>query len=103
MHVQDLIWLVVEDSDHKTELVTNLLTKCKSVAIVHMNVKIPPPPLSPSKDKVKNRVTAARGVAQRNAGLSWIRKHCSELDCRGVVYFMDDDNKYDLQLFDEVK
>ena len=97
MHVPNLVWIVVEDSDRKTELVTYLLTKCESVVIVHMNVKALAPPLPKGK-----KGTPARGVAQRNAGLSWIRKHCSECVCRGAVYFMDDDNKYDLQLFEEV-
>ena len=99
MHVSNLVWIVVEDSDRKTELVTYLLTKCEPVLIVHMNVKVPvlaPPPVKGKKG------TPARGVAQRNAGLSWIRKLCSVSVCSGVVYFMDDDNKYDLQLFEEV-
>ena len=96
MHVPNLIWIVVEDSDRKTELVTYLLTKCESVVIVHMNIRVPTPPPKGKKG------TPARGVAQRNAGLSWIRKHCSASVCRGVVYCMDDDNKYDLQLFEEV-
>ena len=99
LHVPEIIWIVVEDSDHKTELVSYLLTKCKSVPIVHMNVRVPPPPMSAYKEK---KISPARGVAQRNAGLSWVRRHCSNNYCRGVVYFMDDDNKYDLRLFEEV-
>ena len=100
MHVPNLVWLVVEDSVNKTKVVTNLLEKCNSVVIVHMNVKVPSPAPSPTKKSWMY----ARGVAQRNAGLGWIRKQCAKpnLDCKGVVYFMDDDNKYDLQLFKEV-
>ncbi len=53
------------------------------------------------------KVLKSRGVEQRNAGLKWIREHCKEqhklLACRrGVLYFMDDDNKYDIRLFEEV-
>ncbi len=53
------------------------------------------------------RVLKSRGVEQRNAGLDWIRGHCStpkgKPECqKGVLYFMDDDNKYDLRLFEEV-
>ncbi len=51
-----------------------------------------------------------RGVANRNAGLKWIREnHCrgplgnAEKPCRGVVYFGDDDNTYDLRLFEEIR
>lgn len=40
MHVPDLVWIVVEDSHVKTKLVTNLLTRCKLVSIVHMNIKV---------------------------------------------------------------
>lgn len=51
------------------------------------------------------KVLKSRGVEQRNTGLAWIREHCkvTSPECqRGVLYFMDDDNKYDLRLFDEV-
>ena len=43
-----------------------------------------------------------RGVNQRNAGLWWLRRHYSLENASGVVYFMDDDNKYDLRVFHEV-
>ena len=49
----------------------------------------------------------SRGVEQRNLGLSWIRDYCDEPgdtpECsQGIIYFMDDDNKYDMRLFQEV-
>ena len=40
-----------------------------------------------------------RGVAARNAAIRWIVD--SDED-EGVMYFADDDNDYDLRLFDEV-
>ena len=40
-----------------------------------------------------------RGVANRNLGLKWVLENNDE----GVVYFADDDNTYDLRLFDEVR
>lgn len=46
-----------------------------------------------------------RGVEQRNAGLQWARNYCKKncgSNCSGVIYFMDDDNKYDLRLFQQV-
>ena len=44
-----------------------------------------------------------RGVLQRNAGLAWLRKHLeSSPQAHGVLYFADDDNTYDLRLFEEV-
>ena len=47
--------------------------------------------------KKKNK---PRGVANRNAGILWIRKHAKK---GGVIYFADDDNTYDLRLFAEVR
>ena len=48
-----------------------------------------------------------RGVEQRNLALQWLRKAVTdgvlEGGERGVVYFGDDDNTYDVQLFEEVK
>lgn len=46
----------------------------------------------------KNKVKP-RGVSNRNRGLEWIRSNASE----GVLYFADDDNTYDLDIFEEVR
>jgi hypothetical protein len=49
-----------------------------------------------------------RGVLQRNMALQWLRGHLDNIDKvdgltpSGVLYFADDDNVYDLALFDEV-
>ena len=96
MHVPDITWIVVEDAENTTKLVMRLLAKCKSVTTVHLTAKSPPTTLKGRK--------VPRGVSQRNAGLNWIRESCSNVTekCRGVVYLMDDDNKYDLRLFEEV-
>ena len=42
-----------------------------------------------------------RGVEQRNTGLKWLREQ--QTDSSGVVYFADDDNKFDLRVFAEVR
>ena len=39
-----------------------------------------------------------RGVSNRNCGLEWLRANAKS----GVFYFADDDNTYDIQLFEEV-
>lgn len=39
-----------------------------------------------------------KGVGCRNTGLKWIRENVHD----GVLYFADDDNTYDLDLFKEV-
>ena len=93
MHVQRLVWIVIEDSLQKTQLVRDLLSRCQ-VQYVHLNV-------------VTNRPKAGesvihRGVRQRNTGLQGLREHYSIGNCSGVVYFGDDDNTYDLRLFEMV-
>ena len=40
MHVDNLIWIVVEDSNNKTDLVKRFLQKCK-VKSVHLNIRTP--------------------------------------------------------------
>lgn len=50
-------------------------------------------PVKYRKNKVK-----PRGVSNRNRGLQWIRANATD----GVLYFADDDNTYDLDIFEEV-
>ena len=59
---------------------------------------------------------AWKGLEQRNLGLNWVRGQCSpasaatpservltDEECgSGVVYFGDDDNRYDLRVFEQV-
>lgn len=45
-----------------------------------------------------------KGVANRNAGLKWIFDHVKTSgDDSGVIYFADDDNTYDVRLFNEIR
>ena len=86
------MWIVIEDGYLKSDTVSDLLSHCtvRSVHLVARNISEWTSP-------------AGRGVEQRNAGLTWIRKNCGQFSsCNGSFYFMDDDNKYGLQLFDEV-
>ena len=43
-----------------------------------------------------------KGVLQRNEGLFWIRENVKSSK-RGVVYFADDDNTYDDDLFEAMR
>ena len=86
MHVPSLLWIVVEDSDVKTPLVTNLLQRCP-VRSLHFNVSSPD----------------VLAIDQRYLGLNWVKENCWSPNCTGVVYFGDDDNKYDLRIFNEVR
>ena len=105
MHVSNLRWIVIEDSDKKTALVTKFLSRCP-VNSTHLFIKTSAN-LMPTtkKDKSSNKVYIVRkprGIEQRNIALDWLRNHYKSGDIRGVVYFADDDNTYDLRLFDEV-
>ena len=109
MHVKRLHWIVVEDSDTKTRLVTRLLSAngtCK-VKSTHLNVRTRVDlRLAPSDPNWRKN----RGVEQRNVAIDWLRKTASggnlpgnEMgSAGGVIYFGDDDNTYDLAVFEEV-
>ena len=105
MNIDNLCWVVIEDSDEMTPLVTRLLDRCK-VWSVQLFVKTPPPP--PSKKskrrrrKKKHLIARNRGGEQRNAGLQWLRNNHEVGEVNGVVYFGDDDNTYDYRVFQEV-
>ena len=97
MNVPNVVWIIIEDAPKPTQLVTNLLQRCK-VETVHLNA-----PTSAIIYKGANRKSNARGVDQRNAGLTWLREHYSVENCSGVVFSETMIiAKYDLRLFDEV-
>lgn len=96
--VPNIHWIVVEDSENKTELVTKFLHNC---GIKHTHLNVPTPPQMKMTPEDPNWLKP-RGVLQRNMGLYWLRHHLTLLD-QGVVYFADDDNTYDLQLFEEMR
>lgn len=52
----------------------------------------------PAQYKNRTKGPKPRGVSNRNRGLKWVRDNAET----GVVYFADDDNTYDLELFNEV-
>ena len=98
MNVPNVVWIIIEDAPKPTKLVTNLLQRCR-VKTVHL---IAHTSAAYRVKKGRGRGSKPRGLEQRNAGLTWLRKHYNAENCNGVVYFGDDDNKYDLRLFDEV-
>lgn len=55
---------------------------------------------SPMPDIYRGRPAIPRGVANRRAAINWIRKNGKK---PGVMYFGDDDNTFDLKLFDEIR
>lgn len=109
-HVPRLFWLVIEDSTAPTPAVTALLTRIGvpfthlvGELIVYLNYNCPFmqtnlfPAQMPAKYR-KNKVKP-RGVSNRNRGLEWIRSNATE----GVFFFADDDNSYDILIFEQVR
>jgi len=80
----NLLWLVVEDAATRTDAVSSLLANANASFDVHHHAVGP---------------TKSFGNAQRSYALSYIRDH--RLD--GVVYMMDDDNRYNAKLFPELR
>lgn len=127
LHVPQLHWIVVEDSPHKTPLVSDLLVKSgltythlhmptakdRKLQEVHRDVFPVFPHLSMNKSLNSHSAPQGdpswlkpRGVEQRNEGLRWLREDRRAQpggdNQQGVVYFADDDNTYSLQIFEEV-
>ncbi|KAM4652015.1 galactosylgalactosylxylosylprotein 3-beta-glucuronosyltransferase 1-like [Discoglossus pictus] len=89
--VPSMHWIVVEDSNITTMLVSKFLRTC-GVQYTHLCIRTPA------------GVTKARGTLQRNLGLRWLRETFNlDEEPPGVVYFADDDNTYSLELFEEMR
>ena len=97
--VPQVVWIIIEDAPRPTNLVTQLLKRCR-VKTVHLTVHTSPAYRVRKGAAAKSK---PRGVEQRNAGLRWLRDHHTAESCNGVLYFGDDDNKYDLRLFEDVR
>ena len=88
--VAGLHWLVAEDSNVTSPAVTELLL-ASGLTFTHLAALRPP-------DLVGKVI--GRGVFNRRAALDWIRENAEE---RGVIYFADDDNSYDVRIFEEIR
>ena len=97
--VNNIHWIVVEDSENKSSMVSRLLER-SGLNYTHLNVLTPPQFKMASKDP---NWLKPRGVLQRNAGLDWLRNQKRFLAEQGVLYFADDDNTYSLDIFQEVR
>ena len=51
-------------------------------------------------DQYKNNSWVGRGVFNRVHGLNWVRDNAEP---NSILYFADDDNTYDVRLFDEMR
>lgn len=104
LHVPNLHWIIVEDSHEQTNLVGNLVQRLyddfhfNNITLLH----------SPTPERFKLKPGQPswkfpKGIWQRNRAISWIADNIGNLDPDGVVYFADDDNTYDLKLFEEMR
>lgn len=100
LHVPNLHWILVEDSQRRTALVSSLLQET-GLNYTHLNVE------TPRNYKIRGDTRdprIPRGTIQRNLGLRWLRETFSSNNTQpGIVYFADDDNTYSLELFEEVR
>ncbi len=104
MHVSNLVWVLSEDAETCSELVAEIALRS---SLPHVRLARPMPQkykqevvYKTKKGYKKKKKKEPRGVANRNAALDWIANNAT-ID--GVVYFGDDDNTYDLRLFDEIR
>jgi len=96
--VTNVHWVVVEDAKVETSLVTNLLKRC---GVPYTQLHVPTPP-EWKHQKGEAHWRKPRGVLQRNEALSWIREN-ADRKVDGVLYFADDDNTYDVEIFEEMR
>lgn len=95
-------WIIVEDDDKNSDLVRNLLIRTglnKRSTLLFAK--------TPSDFKLKRKDpswTKPRGVAQRNEALKWVRNNVKYSSfAPSAIYFMDDDNTYSTELFEDIK
>lgn len=96
-------WILVEDSDQRSQLVTELLNKSSHQFKLKSTHLYTPTPISFKTSSSDPSWLKPKGVWQRNEALRWLREQAYSLDLSGTLYFGDDDNTYDLELFDEIR
>lgn len=111
-HVPNLLWIVIEDANETTALVTRQLERvgvqfvhltCTSKYVsviyytIYQSLRCVWLCIAALPDGYKQLETSPR--SSKNRGLAWLRANATE----GVLYFADDDNTYDLELFQQVE
>ncbi|XP_072493310.1 galactosylgalactosylxylosylprotein 3-beta-glucuronosyltransferase 3 [Notamacropus eugenii] len=106
--VPRLHWVLVEDAEAPTPLVSGLLA-VSGLRFTHLVA------LTPKGQQLREGEPGwlrPRGVEQRNRALDWLRgkeaavggeRDPPPMGSRGVVYFADDDNTYSRELFEEMR
>lgn len=89
----------MEDATQQTKLVRDLIYKA---GLADRTTILNEPTPTVHKQKIPN-YQQPRGVSQRNLALKWVREHVDpEQYHQSVVFFMDDDNTYTVELFREM-
>lgn len=94
-----LHWIVVEDRHSPSTWVTELLKRL-SLPYTHLAIHINASARQLKKNYTSPKKQPCRGKPQRNLALQWLLKFAAQQDA--IIYFGDDDNSYDVQLFEEV-
>lgn len=87
MHIDQLIWVVVEDAEKISLLVKQLLDR-SHLKYYYFAIR-------------RRSGMPARGWTGRDAGLEFVREQFALMGKNAVVYFADDDNTYDVRLFND--
>ena len=90
-HDKAIYWLVIEDADRPSARIRDLLERT-GLPFAHMAA-------DSIRDIDGKKQTHRRGLNQRNRGLDVVES----LTIEGIVYFGDDDNTYDIRLFDQLR
>ena len=86
-----LYWIIVEDSNHCSLRIRKQLNQTR-LPYAHLNIYTEP-----------KRKKVSKGTDQRNRALQHIIETLGENLPKGILYFGDDDNAYDLRLFHEMR
>lgn len=92
-------WILIEDAKETSKLVDNLLRR---LGLSHRSTQLCVP--TPTDFKMdKPNWQKPRGVEQRNIALQWLRDNVPSSPYKhSIVFFMDDDNTYSTELFNEM-
>ncbi|GMT15508.1 hypothetical protein PFISCL1PPCAC_6805, partial [Pristionchus fissidentatus] len=85
-HIKNLHWIVVEDANETSPVVERILQRSKLPYVYFHATTEPGMP--------------KRGWTHRNRALQFIRENYKDYKKGAVVYFADDDNSYDIRIFD---
>lgn len=89
----DIFWIVSEDAPKRSKIVSDIMSQT-NLPTVHL--------LGPRPQTHLDK-RSGRGVSNRLAGLNWLRSQFTGTTTQGIIYFADDDNSYDIRVFDEMK